>query len=299
MALHKVTFQIRALTALVFVVVMLLGLLGNVWSFFLLFVVVHFGCWFEYQKLLALIYPDYAGVSPFQKNGVMIAGCCVMMFCIRPWDAYGLQTLHYAGKFGGLIFLFVLPVAEILFVRKFKLRFVLYAALGLLYISLSLGLLMNLRTFYPLEPGDTWFGGMNLFNKLMPLQIIVSIWINDTMAYLTGSLIGRTPLSPISPKKTWEGTIGGLVFAIGIMGAIGYWLNPDSQGQNVGRWMTIAGIAAIAGTVGDLLESKMKRMAGVKDSGRIMPGHGGFLDRFDSLIFATPFVWLYIVIFAN
>ncbi len=299
MALHKVTFRIRALTSLVFVAVMLLGLLGNVWSFFLLFSIVHFGCWYEYQKMLALVYPEYAEVSSFQRYGVMIAGWCVMMFCIRSWDAYGLQTLHYAGKFGGLLFLFILPVAEVLFVRKFRIRFVLYAAFGLLYISLSMGLLMNLRTFYPLEHNDTWFGGMNLFNKLMPLQIIVSLWINDTMAYLTGSIIGRTPLSSISPRKTWEGTIGGLIFAIAAMGGVGYFLNPDAQGQNVGRWMMIAAIAAITGTIGDLLESKLKRMAGVKDSGSIMPGHGGFLDRFDSLVFATPFVWLYIVIFAN
>ncbi|MEJ0081129.1 MAG: phosphatidate cytidylyltransferase [Puia sp.] len=99
------------------------------------------------------------------------------------------------------------------------------------------------------------------------------------MAYLVGSLIGKTPLSAISPKKTWEGTIGGFVFAVLAMGAVGYFLSSDFEMQAVSQWMIVAAIAAIAGTVGDLLQSKLKRLAGVKDSGHILPGHGGFLDR--------------------
>jgi phosphatidate cytidylyltransferase len=137
-------------------------------------------------------------------------------------------------------------------------------------------------------------------NKLLVLAIILSLWVNDTMAYLVGSLIGKTPLSAISPKKTWEGTIGGFIFAVLTMGAVGYFLSSGSEieMQAVSQWMIVAAIAAVAGTVGDLLESKLKRLADVKDTGHILPGHGGFLDRFDSLLFATPFIWLYIVMFA-
>jgi phosphatidate cytidylyltransferase len=118
------------------------------------------------------------------------------------------------------------------------------------------------------------------------------------MAYIVGSLIGKTPLSKISPKKTWEGTIGGIILCVVVSGL----LMPMLIFQRVDFVMAFmilpfALISAIAGTFGDLFESKLKRMAGVKDSGSLMPGHGGFLDRFDSLLLATPFVWLYVRIF--
>ena len=293
MAIQAVNFRTRALTSLFFVAVMLFGLLWNVWSFFILFSIIHFGCWYEYQKLLAKIDSAYIEISSFQKYGVMIAGWCIMMYCARPGFAgdVGNAGLHNAGLYGGLLFLFILPVAEILYTRKTYLRNMGYSMLGLIYISLSLGMLLNLRTFYPGTALET-------VNKLLVLAIILSLWVNDTMAYLVGSLIGKTPLSAISPKKTWEGTIGGIGFAVLAMGAVGYFLSSGFEMQAVSQWMIVAAIAAVAGTVGDLLQSKLKRLADVKDSGHILPGHGGFLDRFDSLLFATPFIWLYIVMFA-
>jgi phosphatidate cytidylyltransferase len=293
MALQAVTFRTRALTSLVFVAVMLTGLLWNTLSFFILFSIIHFGCWYEYQKLVARIDPAYAEISSFQKYGVMIAGWCIMMFCSRPDNSGNLGNtgLHNAGLYGGLLFLFILPVAEILYTRKTYLRNMGYSVLGLIYISISLGLLLNLRTLYPGQALDD-------VNKLLVIAIILSLWVNDTMAYLVGSFIGKTPLSPISPKKTWEGTIGGFIFAVLTMGAVGYYLSSGFEMQPVTQWMIVAAIASIAGTIGDLLQSKLKRLADVKDSGSIMPGHGGFLDRFDSLLFATPFIWVYIVMFA-
>jgi phosphatidate cytidylyltransferase len=101
-------------------------------------------------------------------------------------------------------------------------------------------------------------------------------------------------LSPISPKKTWEGTIGGAILCVLTVTLAGYYL---LKYKDVTSLIVISGIAAIIGTIGDLLESKLKRMADVKDSGHLMPGHGGFLDRFDSLILATPFVCLYFFLF--
>lgn len=139
-------------------------------------------------------------------------------------------------------------------------------------------------------PGGLQPGG---YSPLMPCAIIFSIWINDTMAYIVGSLIGRTPFSPISPKKTWEGTIGGAILCIVVISILGALL-PVAQSVPWKQWLVIAAICAVFGTLGDLLESKLKRMAGIKDSGSIMPGHGGFLDRFDSLLLATPIVWIYV-----
>jgi phosphatidate cytidylyltransferase len=131
---------------------------------------------------------------------------------------------------------------------------------------------------------------------VLVLRIIASLWINDTAAYLAGSFFGKTPLTPISPSKTWEGTIGGILMAILIMGAVGYFASSELDWGTIAQWMIIAAIASILGTCGDLLESKLKRAAQVKDSGHILPGHGGFLDRFDSLLLAAPSVWLYEVL---
>ena len=113
------------------------------------------------------------------------------------------------------------------------------------------------------------------------------------MAYIVGSIIGKTPLSKISPKKTWEGTIGGIILTIVVISVTAYYLDRIP----VIHAAILSGLAAISGTYGDLFESKLKRMAKVKDSGSFMPGHGGFLDRFDSLLFASTVCWIYVSIF--
>jgi len=292
MAFNWQTFRTRALTALVFVVVMLAGLLWNQWSFFILFSIIHFGCWIEYQKLVGLIDKGYQETSPFHKYGVMIAGWCLMLYFTN--NAYRILgfSLHEIGWWLGLIFVFALPIIELLFAKQVSPKNIGHSAFGLVYISLSLGLMVSLWISSNIdmssEKGQFWQRDKGF---LIPLLIIFSIWVNDTMAYIVGSLIGRTPLSKISPKKTWEGTIGGIVLSVV---AITYFLQPLLFWKHL---LAISLIASIAGTFGDLLESKLKRMAGVKDSGHIMPGHGGFLDRFDSLLLATPFVWLYVYFF--
>jgi phosphatidate cytidylyltransferase len=135
-----------------------------------------------------------------------------------------------------------------------------------------------------------WIEEKSTLNLTIPLLIIFTIWISDTMAYIVGSMIGKTPLSSVSPKKTWEGTIGGVFLAVIVMCVIPYF----TIRLSVFHVAVIALLASIAGTIGDLFESKLKRMAGVKDSGHIMPGHGGFLDRFDSLFFASTVCWFYV-----
>jgi phosphatidate cytidylyltransferase len=130
-------------------------------------------------------------------------------------------------------------------------------------------------------------------NQYMPeiiISILVIIWANDTFAYLVGITMGKNKLfERISPKKTIEGFVGGVVFAVvgGILLAQFY------LHQDILKWIIIAMIVSAFGTLGDLIESKFKRLAGVKDSGNIMPGHGGFLDRLDSIIFVAPFVYLF------
>jgi len=128
------------------------------------------------------------------------------------------------------------------------------------------------------------------YNPKIIISIFILIWTNDTFAFLVGKNFGKTKLfERISPKKTVEGFVGGLVFAMLFSVPIALYF----IGQPVLIWMIIAVIVGVFGTIGDLIESKFKRSAGVKDSGKIMPGHGGILDRLDSVIFVAPFVFLF------
>jgi len=132
--------------------------------------------------------------------------------------------------------------------------------------------------------------GVKGYNPKIIISIFILIWTNDTFAYLIGKSIGKHKLYKIvSPKKTIEGFIGGLVFTL----LIGYLVAVYYTKAAINIWLVIAIIASVFGTIGDLIESKFKRIAGVKDSGKIMPGHGGVLDRLDSVIFVAPFVYLY------
>jgi phosphatidate cytidylyltransferase len=289
MALNLATFRTRALTAIVFVVVMLAGLLWNHWSFFILFSIIHIGCWVEYQRLIGKIDPDYSKISSFHKYGVIIAGWCIMLYFTN--DAYTIASLslHSVGWWLGLLFAFILPIMELLFTPNIQLKNIGYSGAGLLYISLSWGLMINLRS----QGLEIILGSPVDFGWVLPTVLIATIWINDTMAYIVGSLIGKTPFSSISPKKTWEGTAGGAILAIIAISISMIYILPNS---GFWFWIGFTIIATVVGTAGDLLESKLKRMANVKDSGQIMPGHGGFLDRFDSLLLATPFVSVYVML---
>lgn len=286
------TFFTRTASAVVFVAVMLGGILWSPFTFFLLFFLVNFFALQEYFKLIRLIDADYREVSVWHRYGVLVASCAIIMAFTG--DAFGSSdfSLGFIGWWMSVIFLLVLPMGEILLGKDFSLKNIGYSALGLLYITVSLGLLIELR----LSVNHIIFTG-NLAGGqpgwLIPLLLICFIWINDTMAYIIGSLIGRTPFFPsISPKKTMEGSVGGMLLAVAVAGVFSYYWG--HQWLALQHWLALAGIAAIFGTAGDLLESKLKRMAGVKDSGNIMPGHGGFLDRFDSLLLATPFAWIYV-----
>ena len=224
MTLNLNTFKTRTLTAIVFAVVMLIGLLSNSVFFTTLFLIIMAGCLWEFVKIVNLIR-------------------------VREKPIFILLAVPYI----------VLPIYELIYL------------------------------------GTHTIEGNRLFSPLIPCGIIFSIWINDTAAYLVGSLIGKTPLTKISPKKTWEGTIGGILICISLVTVLGANITIAKE-LAWQHWMTIAAICGVFGTFGDLLESKLKRSANIKDSGQIMPGHGGFLDRFDSLLIAVPFVWLYIKI---
>lgn len=166
-----------------------------------------------------------------------------------------------------------------------------YTMLGQMYITLPLSLI-NILAF---GSGDS--EAMAEPNMLLPLSILILLWTNDTGAYCTGSLFGKHKLFPrISPGKSWEGSIGGGVLSLIVAGLIGYWANNNGEVQslNIPVWIGLGLVVVVFGTWGDLVESLFKRTIGVKDSGKILPGHGGMLDRFDSSLLAIPAAVVYI-----
>jgi phosphatidate cytidylyltransferase len=280
MALNLSVFKTRTISAIVFVVIMMAGLVINQWSFFILFTIIQLGCLNEYIKLMGLIYPEYHSLAPTHRWGLLLVGI-VMMMVLAP-NSLGINgfSIKYIGS-KILPVILVIMVAGELYYRKSNLQNVAISFFGLIYIPMCLSLMFQLRNFMI----NTFF--INWAFSI-PLLLIATIWINDTMAYIVGSFIGKRPLSSVSPNKTWEGTIAGIVISVLFVSKVlGIWIPIQEK-----YIFLISTVAAIAGTFGDLFESKIKRLAGVKDSGTMMPGHGGFLDRFDSILFAVPFVWL-------
>ena len=155
--------------------------------------------------------------------------------------------------------------------------------LGLVYVILPFFLLFELRT----TDKFCGLGEPPLHTYIILLSLFIMVWCNDTFAYLVGRAIGKNKLfERISPKKTWEGFIGGILFAIGAAVLLSYLFELEYT-----KMITYGAVIGIFGTAGDLVQSMLKRSLGVKDSGKILPGHGGILDRFDGVIFVAPIIF--------
>ncbi len=156
-----------------------------------------------------------------------------------------------------------------------------HSILGQVYIAVPLAMLGLMYT---------------IIGKHLTLAMFILIWLSDTGAFCVGSLIGRHKLfEPISPKKSWEGFIGGLVFCLAASALLAWLFPAEVKGLSMLQMLGFGAVVCVAGTWGDLIESMIKRSLGVKDSGNLLPGHGGILDRIDSLLLVTPAVALYMV----
>ena len=174
-----------------------------------------------------------------------------------------------------------------------------YTMLAQMYIALPFSLL-NVLAFTATPNGQV------AFNTLLPLSVFIFLWVNDTGAYCVGSLLGRHKLFPrISPGKSWEGSIGGAVFVLLAAWGIGWLDNMQVLDMDhpstlftgmlsIPEWLGLGLVVVVFGTWGDLVESLFKRTLGIKDSGNILPGHGGMLDRFDSSLLAIPAAVVYL-----
>ncbi len=276
MALNLPTFYKRTASAIVFGIIMLAGLLWNPVSFLALICLIGVLCYREYTLLMKRIFPDAywpVWLMPVFAGIGLVLSVLVALLLLQTNDGR-LQEWDYMVPVRILKGMAIVPA--ILFMVALLSKKDFYHALVLAIFGLCYILVPMLSLLYLYDT-----------NSLLPLTLILMIWTNDTMQYLVGSFIGKTPFSPISPKKTWEGTIGGSLLTVVGAAVYGYF----SKG-NMLELMALALCASVAGTLGDLIESKLKRLADVKDSGNIMPGHGGALDRFDSLLVAAPFAFV-------
>lgn len=278
MALNLPTFYKRTSSAIVFGAIMLSALFWqNNLGFLLLVVIINVLCLREFFQLLKKI--DKSAYWPQWLPAVVtiVASWILLSFTTGNIASGTLITkILWSGMTIMPVVVAMCFLLASLFPKSGIVAF-LQSTGGLLYITLPMIQLFLLRER----------------DAILPVALIVLIWVNDTMAYLVGSFIGKTPFSPISPKKTWEGTGGGMLLTIVAAVVYGF-----TSGQyRIIDWVMLSCIVAVMGTLGDLLESKMKRIAEVKDSGNMMPGHGGALDRFDSLLLATPVVYVYVSIF--
>jgi phosphatidate cytidylyltransferase len=287
MALNFRSLLTRTITAAVFVAVLLSCIYWNYYSFAALFFVVSIWGLHEFFKISELL-----GAKPFKWIGFIV---CVLIYTsvVVPnillitsssmWILFGMSALSLQLLESGLILIFLVFVFALFSKRQKPIKELAYTFLGIFYCAMP---------FYFLN--KMVFGGhseSSPYNSHFVLGMILLIWASDSFAYLVGSMIGKRKLyERISPGKTWEGTIGGGVLAMASSYIIAGWF-PEIAFKH---WLIISILVVVFGTIGDLFESLLKRQAGIKDSGKIMPGHGGILDRFDSLMFVTPFVYLYL-----
>lgn len=262
----------RGITGVLFVFIMLLSIYTSMYSLLVLFFIINFLGVAEYQSLV-LRYAVNHHPKPTEEKWTMALIGAILYLLIA-----GVSTDLLATKY---LFL-VLPLFFSLFLKE------LFAQAANPFLKLGLNIMGLLYITVPLSlaVAITMFDGA--FSPIRLIGILCLIWTNDAMAYFLGRKIGKTPLFPrVSPKKTWEGTLSGGISALIVSQIIALWFDIHTPVE----WFLLALVASTMANLGDLVESLLKRSLGVKDSGTLLPGHGGILDRFDALIFVLPFVY--------
>ena len=233
---------------------------------------------------------EFAGLVNQRENVQINQFICsvagVLLFLAMAVHARGLDTLNLA-FIPWLATLIYLLVSELYLKAMDAIANWAYTMMSQLYIALPFSLL-NVLAFQFTNSDVPW---------LLPLSVFIFLWVNDSGAYCTGSLLGRHKLFPrVSPGKSWEGSIGGGVFVLIAAWLISYITTQKGITTNLTtlQWMGLGLVVVVFGTWGDLIESLFKRTLGIKDSGNVLPGHGGMLDRFDSSLLAIPAVVVYL-----
>ncbi|MEZ4920707.1 MAG: phosphatidate cytidylyltransferase [Saprospiraceae bacterium] len=270
----------RVISAILFVIAILLGVFGGLLPFLTLLFVIAIGCLWESLRMLFKL----------EERHLAIRRILGLLFGLAP---FFLSAIHHLNPEQSVAFpesyplkqvipiltvlVFLALLLELYLESKQPFQIVAHYLLAMFYVGFPIMFLLDIS----IENGS--------YIPMRPMGILLLIWSNDTLAYFAGTFLGKRLLFPrISPKKTWEGTMGGAVGTV----LVAWMLSNFFSAYTTTEWILIAICVGMFGTVGDLVESMLKRSVQVKDSGRIMPGHGGFLDRFDSLIFSLPFIWI-------
>ncbi len=275
----KNNFIQRTITGIIFVAVLIGGILGGPMSFSVLFAII-----------TALTIYEFGTIAGKQE-GIRINRIITALagaFLFLGFAYIGVVPGHNEILIPYLFLIIYLTVSELYLKRKNPLHNIAYTMMSQMYIALPFALL-NVLAFH-----SSLTGSISEYNPILPLSIFIFTWINDTGAYCSGMLFGKHKLfERISPKKSWEGSIGGGVFSIIAAIVMAHYFPFLSLGAWIGLGLTVV----VFGTWGDLTESLLKRTLGIKDSGNILPGHGGMLDRFDSTLMAVPasVVYLYLL----
>lgn len=282
----KNNFIQRAITGIIFVGVLIGCILGGPISFTLLFALITALTIHEFGVIISK-QPDVEIDKPI----CMLAG----VFLFFGFAYLGVMPGQTEILIPYLFLIIYLLVSELYLKKKNPLNNWAYAMMSQIYIALSFAML-NVLAYHSIGNEGELSNYQVQYNPILPLSIFIFTWINDTGAYCTGMLFGKHRLfERISPKKSWEGSIGGGVFSIIAAIVMAHYF----PFMPISIWIGLALTVVIFGTLGDLTESLLKRTIGIKDSGNILPGHGGMLDRFDSTLMAVPaaVVYLYIISF--
>lgn len=267
---------IRGIAGIFFIAFLLAGILINEYYFLFVFTVFLALSLYEFYGLMETkmsvslnkLYNSFVGLILFVPITCKLAGLVQI------------SILQAIGPY--MIFVQLYFISELYAKRQNAVQSMAYFTFGQVYLTIPF-LLCNVLVF----------GFSSQFQPIYLLAVFVLIWVNDTFAYLTGRTFGRHKMfERISPKKSWEGFVGGCVFAIGA--SFLFYVFSDLHNWLI--WCVFAFVVVVFGTLGDLLESLIKRTLQVKDSGTMIPGHGGILDRIDSVIFAIPAAVVYLAI---
>ncbi len=275
----KNNFIQRAITGAIFVAVLIGGIVSGPIPFTILFSLISTLTIYEFGTIIGK-----SGEVQINKSITILAG----IFLFIGFGYLGVAPGKNEILIPYLFLIIYLFVSELYLKKKNPVHNWAYAMMSQIYIALPFALL-NVLAYHTSSDGS-----ISEYNPILPLSIFIFNWVNDTGAYCTGMLFGKHRLfERISPKKSWEGSIGGDVFSIIAAIAMAHFFPFMSTATWIGLGLTVV----IFGTWGDLTESLLKRTLGIKDSGNILPGHGGMLDRFDSTILAVPaaVVYLYII----
>lgn len=289
MALNLKTFTTRTVTAAFFVAVLLTCICCNYVSFTALFFIVSIWGLFEFYQL-----SEKTGAKPYKVIGY-VAAICLFGYSILSNSNFALFYPVETLISFIVVCIFLVFICALFDKDQNTLSNIGVTIAGLVYTIIPFMLLVNIACIdksytYSHHTGNC-YKDIAPYNFHYVLGIILLIWASDVCAYLVGSLIGKTKLyERISPGKTWEGSIGAAILTTGFSFLIAQWF-PELA---LKHWIVISVLVSVFGTIGDLVESMLKRQANVKDSGKIMPGHGGILDRFDSLLFVSPFIYAYL-----